>query len=232
MSPTSAETTSSRRQRPLAKKPWFWALLSLVAILVVLGAMFTSVVPMSSDVLRHRIIATLSDRLDSDVQLGDLSIRVFPGLRADGKDLRIRRRGTPADLPPLISIKSFHVDASLMGLWRKHVEHVQLDGLEISIPPKQVRVQQKEAERAADAADPAKINKPEADAGGKAPGSAEGWRCRARPRRHRRRASGHHPGQAGQSAEGLGDPSPADARPRLHHLVAVQGDAHQWRAAG
>ena len=162
MSPTSAETTSSRRHRPLAKKPWFWALVSLVAILVVLGAMFTSVVPMSSDVLRQRIIATLSDRLDSDVQLGDLSIRVFPGLRADGKDLRIRRRGTPADLPPLISIKSFHVDANLMGLWRKHVDHVQLDGLEISIPPKQVRVQQKEAERAADAADPAKINKPEA----------------------------------------------------------------------
>jgi hypothetical protein len=57
-------------------------------------------------------------------------------------------------------VKSFHVDASLMGLWRKHVDHVQLDGLDISIPPKQVRVQQKEAKRAADAADTEK--KPEA----------------------------------------------------------------------
>jgi len=111
-------------------------------------------VPMSSDVLRQRIISTLSSKLDSDVALGDLTIRVFPGLRADGKDLRIRRRGTPADMPGLITVKSFHVDASLMGLWRKRVDHVQLDGLDISIPPKQVRVQQKEAKRAAEAADP------------------------------------------------------------------------------
>ena len=147
------EATPMKGNRRLEKKPWFWALLGLVAMLVVFGAMFTSVVPMSSDVLRQRIISTLSNKLDSDVALGDLTIRVFPGLRADGKDLRIRRRGTPADMPGLITVKSFHVDASLMGLWRKHVDHVQLDGLDISIPPKQVRVQQKEATRAADAAD-------------------------------------------------------------------------------
>jgi hypothetical protein len=146
----------------MGRTPRFWALLSLVAILVILGAMFTSVVPMSSGILRKRIITGLSDRLDSDVQLGDLSIRVFPRLRADGKDLSVRRRGTPADLPPLIAIKSFHVDANLMSLWRKHVDHVKLDGLEISIPPKQVRVQQKEAQRAADAADPSKSDKSEA----------------------------------------------------------------------
>ena len=146
--------------RRLAKKPWFWAGLGLVAILIVLGAMFTRVVPMSSDVLRQRIISTLSNKLDSEVALGDLTIRVFPRLRADGKDLRIRRRGTPADMPGLITVKSFHVDASLLGLWRKHVDHVQLDGLDINIPPKQVRVQQKDAARAADAADP--VKKPEA----------------------------------------------------------------------
>ena len=43
------------------------------------------------------------------------------------------------DRPPLISIKSFHVDASIMGLWRKHVDHVQVDGLDINIPPRQAR---------------------------------------------------------------------------------------------
>ena len=157
----TADMATSQRHRRLARKPWFWALMSLVAILVILGAMFTRVVPMSSDVLRKRIISTLSDKLDSNVELGDLTIRVFPGLRADGKDLRIRRRGTPTDIAPLIAIKSFHVDASLMGLWRKHVDHVQLNGLDISIPPKQVRVQQKEAKQAAAAADPAQASKPE-----------------------------------------------------------------------
>lgn len=131
----------------MRKKPWFWALLSLIGIVVVLAAMFTSVVPMSADVLRRRIITTLSAKLDSDVTLGTLTLRVFPALRADGANLTIRRRGTPADLPPLISVKSFHVDANLMGLWRKRVEHVQLDGLDINILPKAVREQQKLAAR-------------------------------------------------------------------------------------
>jgi hypothetical protein len=146
---------ATTRRRPAVKKPWFWALMGLAGVLVFLTIAFVSVVPMSSEVLRQRIITALSDKLDADVELGTLSIRVFPGLRADGADLRVRRRGTPAEIPPLITVKSFHVDASLLRLWRKRVDHVQLDGLDISIPPKQVRRQQKEAQREADANRPA-----------------------------------------------------------------------------
>jgi hypothetical protein len=152
---SSGEMTSPTRRRPMVRKPWFWALVGLVGLVVFFTAAFFAVVPMSSEVLRQRIITGLSDKLDADVELGALSIRVFPGLRADGADLRVRRRGTPAEVPPLITVKSFHVDASLLRLWRKHVDHVQLDGLDISIPPKQVRVQQKQAERIADAKQPA-----------------------------------------------------------------------------
>ena len=82
------------------------------------------------------MIATLSERLDSQVELGDLQLRVFPGLRAEGKDLIIRKRGR-TDVPPLISIKGFSVDGNLMGVWHKHVANVQLMGLEISVPPDQ-----------------------------------------------------------------------------------------------
>jgi hypothetical protein len=153
----SPATILTTQRRPVTKKPWFWALVGLIGLLIFLAAAFTSVVPMSSEVLRQRIITTLANKLDSDVELGDLSIRVFPGLRADGANLSIRRRGTPADVPPLITVKSFHVDASLLKLWRKHVDHVQLDGLDINIPPKVVRVQQKEAKSAdANAAEAAK----------------------------------------------------------------------------
>ena len=96
------------------------------------------VVPLSSDTLRHRIVCYLSDKLDSDVELGDLHFRAFPRLRVEGADLRIRKRGL-ADYPPLISIKSFHVDANIVGLYRKHVDHVRLDGLDINIAPSQAR---------------------------------------------------------------------------------------------
>jgi len=88
------------------------------------------------------MVAALSDKLDSDVEIGDLALRVYPALRVEGTDLRIRRRGTAPDVPPLITIKSFHVDGNLLGLWRKHVDHVKLDGLDINVPPKSERVQQ------------------------------------------------------------------------------------------
>ncbi len=113
-------------------------MLSLIGLAVVFGLMFTAVVPLSSDILRQRIVAYLADKLDSDVELGDLHLRAFPRLRVEGVDLRIRRRGM-GDYPPLISIKTFHVDASIVGLYRKHVDHVRLDGLDINIPPSQAR---------------------------------------------------------------------------------------------
>ncbi len=144
--PPEPNRTPTKR-RPLAKRPLFWALLGLAGLVIVLAAMFVAAVPLSSDILRHRMIRTLSAKLDSDVELGDLHLRVFPSLRAEGADLRIRRRGMAA-YPPLISIKSFHVDANLLGLWRKHVNRVQLDGLDINIPPSQARDRQKELERA------------------------------------------------------------------------------------
>jgi hypothetical protein len=76
-----------------------------------------------------------------------LHLRVWPTMRVEGADLRIRRRGAAVDTPPLISITSFHVDATLVGLMRKHVEHVQLTGLDISIPPKDERRREKATEK-------------------------------------------------------------------------------------
>ena len=139
-------TPAPIKGRSVAKRPWFWALLSLVGLVIVLAAMFTAAVPLSLDTLRHRIVATLSERLDSEVEIGDLHLRVFPRLRVEGANLLVRRRGM-GDYPPLIAIKSFHVDANLVGLWRKHVDHVRLDGLDINIPPSQARDRQKHVER-------------------------------------------------------------------------------------
>ena len=112
--------------------------MTLIGLVIVFGVMFTAAVPLSSDSLRHRLVRYLSDKLDSEVELGDLHLRALPRLRVEGADLRIRRRGM-GNYPPLISVKSFHVEASIMGLYRKHVDHLQLDGLDINIPPSQAR---------------------------------------------------------------------------------------------
>src|SRR5258706_2062194 len=137
-------------RRPLRKRPLLWILVGAAGLLAVLAVMFVAAVPLSSDTLRHRIVRTLSDKLDSDVELGDLHLRIWPTMRAEGADLRIRRRGASDDMPPLIWIKSFHVDASLFGLMRKHADHVQLTGLTINIPPKPERQHQKAIENELD----------------------------------------------------------------------------------
>jgi hypothetical protein len=118
----------------LSRRKWIWASIATLALLVLASLAFVSVIPLRSETLRRRIVATLSDRLNSNVELDDLSLRVLPALHVEGQALAIRQREHPSQ-PPLIAIKSFTVDADLVGLWRKHVRHVGVAGLVISIPP-------------------------------------------------------------------------------------------------
>ena len=105
-----------------------------VAIVIVGLVALASRVPFSSDKMRERIIATLAERLDAEVELGLVTLRAAPGLHAELQDLVIRHKGRH-DVPPLIAVKTVTVDGDLLGLWRKHVAHVDLAGLEIKIPP-------------------------------------------------------------------------------------------------
>jgi hypothetical protein len=114
----------------------------VIAVIAVVAAAVTAVVVvasrstllLSSEPLRQRILAALSQRLDGDVELGSLSVRMIP-FHAEGARLTIRHRGH-GDEPPLISVRSFTVDGDLLGLYRKHVASVELVGLDIEIPPR------------------------------------------------------------------------------------------------
>jgi hypothetical protein len=116
------------------RRRWIWTIVAVGAALTIAFLLFVSAVPLKSDILRDRIVATLAERLNGDVSLDSLTLRVFPRLHAVGNGLLIRHRGRP-DVPPLIAIKEFTVDADLLGVWRKHVALVQLRGLDIAIPP-------------------------------------------------------------------------------------------------
>jgi hypothetical protein len=93
-----------------------------------------AVVPFSSETARSKVIELLAARLDSEVQLDRLRLRVLPRLRAEGAGLTIRHKGRQ-DVPPLISIRSFAVEGSVIGVLRRHLSTVTLDGLQIRIPP-------------------------------------------------------------------------------------------------
>ncbi|HZP48663.1 MAG TPA: AsmA-like C-terminal region-containing protein [Vicinamibacterales bacterium] len=101
--------------------------------MVVALAMVAAAVPLSSDALRHRIVQELSARMNADIELGDLDLRLFPRLQATGESLKVRQHGNGDE--PIISVQRFVVDADLLGVVRKRVAHVQLHGLRIVIPP-------------------------------------------------------------------------------------------------
>ena len=86
--------------------------------------------------LRQLVIETLSDRLDSEVELDSFSVDTFPTVHVTGGNLIIRYRGRK-DVPPLISVKAFTLDGGLIGLLSrpKRFRTVSLDGLQINIPP-------------------------------------------------------------------------------------------------
>lgn len=116
------------------RKRWAVAILSIAALLVVGLLVVASRIPLSSDTLRRRLVTNLSERLESEVELATLSLHFSPRLHAVGTGLVVRYHGRQ-DVPPLFKIERFTVSASLSGLWRRRVDVVRLDGLDIQIPP-------------------------------------------------------------------------------------------------
>ena len=103
--------------------------------LVIAAAISVAIrIPFSSDALRTRVVKALSEQLDAEVELQELTLRVYPRMHASGHGLTIRFEHR-TDVPPLVAIREFNVDADLVGLWRHRVAHVRLDGLEINVPP-------------------------------------------------------------------------------------------------
>lgn len=88
--------------------------------------------------LRPATIQLLARHFDSDVELNRLAIRVSPTLSIRGEGLTLRHRGR-RDIPPVIAIRAFTITSSLRELWRRHIDRVHLEGLEIMIPPRRTK---------------------------------------------------------------------------------------------
>jgi hypothetical protein len=65
-------------------------------------------------------------------------------VHVEGSNLVIRKRARHG-VPPLISVERFSADGKLLDLKHKHVAHVQLEGLDIEIPPRERRTGEDDA---------------------------------------------------------------------------------------
>jgi hypothetical protein len=118
----------------IRRRRWVILVIAVVGLTIAALVSLATQIPITSSKMRAAVVAALARELDAEVELRDLSVRIYPRLHAEGGGLTIRHKARH-DVPPLISIDKFDVDADLMGLWRRHVAHVNVHGLDIQIPP-------------------------------------------------------------------------------------------------
>src|SRR4051812_44532460 len=107
-------------------------LLAVVGASIVIGVL--TLPTLTQEKAREQFIAALSERLDAKVELKELRFQMWPTIRAEGRGLVIRHRGR-TDVPPLITIGRFSAEGSLTSFVHHHVARVDIEGLDIQIPP-------------------------------------------------------------------------------------------------
>ncbi len=136
----SQASAPSKKPRRIVRWLSVTALLA-IAVLVAVGEVL---VQRAGPILKGRVIETLGTRFNGRVELDTLDVSLVKGLAVTGEGLRIF---APDDMVaagathPIIAVKSFAFHASLRGLFLKpmHTGTVYLDGMEIHIPPREVR---------------------------------------------------------------------------------------------
>ena len=109
----------------------------LVAIVV---AVLMSAASRATPHVRDQVVTALNDRFRSEVALDQFQVSVFPRPEVTGAGLEVRWAGRD-DVPPLIKIGTFGASAGALGVLGTPVRlrTVQLDRLEILIPPGGIR---------------------------------------------------------------------------------------------
>jgi hypothetical protein len=151
---TFMSTTTDLPAPPLqsprrTRNRWLIALAMVFgAVLVVLGITVEYVVRHAGPILRSSVVADLSRRFHSPVELDSLDISVAKGLQVHGHGLRIlylagptqpdlaQKQGLP--VTPMLSVNDFSFRTTFSELLhlRANIASVYIDGMELHIPPR------------------------------------------------------------------------------------------------
>lgn len=126
----ATRTTHEPGARRRAVSRWF-----IVAVLIVVALLLSLPFALTPG-LRGRLTQALGERFESDVEIASLRVSILPRLRVSGGSVVLRHKGR-TDVPPLITVASFTAEANLWGLIGSpmRLKGVQVEGLEINIPP-------------------------------------------------------------------------------------------------
>ena len=126
-----------------------WVAVAAAVIVLVLVVAAEIAIHRAGPILKARIIETLSSRFDSRVELKGLDVTILHGLEVSGDGLKIYPPDSVVAAGanrPLIAIGHFTFHSGLLGLFREpmHVSLVKVTGLQIDIPPREMRQQASE----------------------------------------------------------------------------------------
>jgi hypothetical protein len=126
-----------------------WTSVSLALLIAILGITAWMVARHFQPFVREQAVRYLEDKFGTGVELGTFHVTVTVGspwkletavLRASGERL-VLPFPAQADLPPLIKVGKFRMEADLSAIWKtpRRVREVKIDQVEINIPPKEKR---------------------------------------------------------------------------------------------
>lgn len=113
------------------------AAVAFTVFLLVMVAIVWSINKKTGPFARAYMIRFLEEHYEANVEMGKLTLTMYPTFHAEGEDLIIRRRNQPVGFPAFILVRKFTVDADTKALFRDiaHVQKLRLEGFEINVPP-------------------------------------------------------------------------------------------------
>jgi hypothetical protein len=89
------------------------------------------------DFARKWVLRELSERFQSEVELGSVRVTLFPLVRVTGENLVIHFHDR-MDVPPLVRVDKFQFHIGLLGFLRapEHIQSASLQRMTVSIPPR------------------------------------------------------------------------------------------------
>jgi hypothetical protein len=100
------------------------------------------------DRTREWVVRELRSRFDSEVELQDLHVQLYPRMGVTGGGLAIRYHNR-TDLPPMFQIERFSFNLGVLGILRapRHIAGIYVQNLTITIPPRGERKHQVSEQR-------------------------------------------------------------------------------------
>ena len=115
-----------------------WSLVVCAVSIPLLGIALMLLLPSFERLAKNAVSKSLSERYQSDVEIGAFHAGLFPAPHATLESLKLRfHRRT--DVPPIAEISRITAEASLFGVLLErpvHIRKVILEGLTISVPPR------------------------------------------------------------------------------------------------